>query len=405
MNGEFAITTHLDLLPSLRTTLEAPEEEPILAINLLTGRRLRAPREALLQLLERHRLGASLKGELAERAVDADILRPVEESQAPLSPCDLLVELDGVLSRYLSQPRHLSQESILEKLDRCQQDFVRRVALPGMEDRLLHPQQPFHKVYDEEAHYLWHDPQRLIETLFATVSLFVQREWTDTTYPFDIEFLRLAIGRPRALLEYEQQPCLLSTTLERCRVARRDGDAPYLVLGDDDLISVALTCPPNSQARLDDVHVFELDERLLQFLSGRTKGALHSRDLTAGLPAEFHHRYNTVFTDPMYLAEGMHGFIGCCRQGLSLDRRSRVYLSTCPEQLQHPARLWQSLAEHKLQVSRQHMAFSRYRLPQSPRQATLEGLTQIGLPAVVTTTLLSVPYLYADMFELESVLA
>ncbi|MBT9585244.1 bis-aminopropyl spermidine synthase family protein [bacterium] len=405
MNGEFAITTHLDLLPSQRTTHESPKEEPILAINLLTGRRLRAPREALLQLLERHRLGASLRGDLAERAVHADILRPVEESQALLSPCDLLAELDRVLSRYLAQPRHLSPESILDKLDRCRQDFARRVAVPGIEDRLLHPQQPFHKVYDEESHYLWHDPQRLIETVFATVSLFVQREWTDATYPFDIEFLRLAIGRPRALLEYEQQPCLLSTTLERCRLARRDGGTGYLVLGDDDLISVALTCGPNSQARPDDVDVIELDERLLQFLAGRTLATLHSGDLTAGLPAKFHHRYTTVFTDPMYLAEGMHGFIGCCRQGLSFDRGSRVFLSTCPEQLQHPAQFWQSLAAHGLQVSRQHKAFSRYRLPQSPRQATLEGLTQIGLPAAVTSTLLSVPYLYADMFELESVVA
>lgn len=245
----------------------------------------------------------------------------------------------------------------------------------------------------ELEHYLWRDPQRLVDVMLDHVQLFLQLESPEVR-SFPLEFLRRSLGRPVPKEEYEQQPCTLATTLERVALLKPTGTV--LLLGDDDLLSIALSIVHPDL----DVEVLEIDEELLAFLKPRVgpKVQLDRCDLTNGLPAEFCKRFDTVYTDPMYAEEGMLHFVQCCADGLKQD--GQLFFSTCLSLIENQPALFQAFESAGLMVAEHHRNFNRYPFPEFARKATLQGLTQLGAPALLVSTLLEIPYLYADLLEL-----
>lgn len=246
-------------------------------------------------------------------------------------------------------------------------------------------------------HYLWRNPERLVLTLFDHAEQYWRREVQEPSFRrMRPEFLRISASRPASREDYEQQPCLPSTSHDRVElVLGRPCPGPALFLGDDDLLSLLWGLSSSQEA-----HVFEIDSDLVEFLQAELAPTvrLHRQDLREGLPREHCHAYPIVFADPMYAAAGMEFFLGCCDSGLSRAPEARLYLSTCPRLLEDEPGFFQGLQRRGLEVEERRRDWNRYPFPALARCQTLSGLLERGAPADLTQALLEVPYLYADFF-------
>lgn len=134
-------------------------------------------------------------------------------------------------------------------------------------------------------------------------------------------FHRIASNRPEASQEFDQGYVTEESTIARIAVMWARGDLAgkdLLVLGDDDLVSVAaaLTGLPRRVAVLD------LDLRITSFvaeIAAREGLAIEAyrHDLREPLPAELRARFDTFFCDP---TESLRGFLAFAGRGLSALR-------------------------------------------------------------------------------------
>lgn len=134
-------------------------------------------------------------------------------------------------------------------------------------------------------------------------------------------FHRLVANRPEAWQEFDQGYVTEESTIARIAAMWARGDLAgknLLVLGDDDLVSVAaaLTGLPRRVAVLD------LDPRITSFVAEiATRGGLaietYRHDLREPLPAELRTRFDTFFCDP---TESLRGFLAFAGRGLSALR-------------------------------------------------------------------------------------
>jgi len=126
-------------------------------------------------------------------------------------------------------------------------------------------------------------------------------------------FKAIASNRPEAVQEYDQGYVTEETTLLRVAFMWHKGDLEgkeVLVLGDDDLVSVAaaLTGAPARVAVLD------IDDRLIEFIKGvsRKEGLtleVLKHDLRKPLPASLRGAFDTFFTDPTESLRGFKAFV------------------------------------------------------------------------------------------------
>ena len=132
------------------------------------------------------------------------------------------------------------------------------------------------------------------------------------------KFREIAASRPEAIQDYDQGYVTEESTLYRIAFmwARGDlGGKEILVLGDDDLVSLAaaLTGAPKRVVMLD------IDERLVEFVRevARREGlqveALR-HDLREPLPEELLSAFDTFFCDP---TESLRGFLAFAGRGIS----------------------------------------------------------------------------------------
>ncbi len=131
-------------------------------------------------------------------------------------------------------------------------------------------------------------------------------------------FAAIATHRPQALQAYDQGFVDEASTLARAAFMWAKGDLEkrdVLVLGDDDLLSVALalTKAPRRVVALD------IDPRIVEFLrkAAREHGlALEAsvHDLRHPLPQELSGAFHTFVSDP---SESLHGFMAFARRGMS----------------------------------------------------------------------------------------
>ena len=134
-------------------------------------------------------------------------------------------------------------------------------------------------------------------------------------------FRRLAAGRPDAAQEFDQGYVTEESTLARVAVMASWGDLAgkdLLVLGDDDLVSVAaaLTGLPRR------VVVLDVDPRITAFIARvaereRLPIEVHTHDLRQPLPPSLRGAFDTFFCDP---TESLRGFLLFAGRGLSALR-------------------------------------------------------------------------------------
>jgi predicted methyltransferase len=133
------------------------------------------------------------------------------------------------------------------------------------------------------------------------------------------KFSQIAQRRPQAVQEFDQGVLTEESVIRRVAWLDRCGDLDHkaiAVLGDDDLLSVALALTE----RPSQIVVFEIDARLVEFLTEQAQRArwplrAYVHDLRQPIPDEFLGKFDVFVTDPLETVEGFWLFV---EQGLSL---------------------------------------------------------------------------------------
>jgi hypothetical protein len=140
---------------------------------------------------------------------------------------------------------------------------------------------------------------------------------------------RAALEAPGPRLDLDQCHCTVETKLRRV-LAIHAADAlvgrRVLLLGDDDLISVAIRSVARHHGSGDTIAgltVVDVDPELLRFL--RRFAVCVRHDLREPLPASLRGVFDTVVTDPPYTVEGARVFLS--RAAEALDGAGDVFLS------------------------------------------------------------------------------
>ncbi|HDN79572.1 MAG: putative methyltransferase [Chloroflexi bacterium] len=127
-------------------------------------------------------------------------------------------------------------------------------------------------------------------------------------------FKEIAKNRPEAIQDYDQGYILEDVTLLRVALMWQKGDLQgreLLVLGDDDLVSIAAGLT-GVAAR---VTVLDIDDRLLEFIqdvSEQEKLGIEviKHDLRYPLPENLQRAFDTFITDPTESLRGLKAFLG-----------------------------------------------------------------------------------------------
>ena len=322
-----------------------------------------------------------------ERARDAHVL--VADGD---DPPDFVVRLRQALQNYLArfQPEGsgLVYGSDLQLLERAESVY-----------RKLHMPSPF-QGDPLKAGPLMRRPERLVDFVFDHTRAFLQDDLQGDSQGVEVDMVRQFSQRPAMKLRYEQQFCTPHTSQLRARELLRvlpDGGR-ILVLGDDDLVSLALL-RQHPELRVDTL---ELDTDLVAFLKteGGERLTVLECDLRQGVPEAMRAAYQVVTTDPPYAANGMRFFLECARASLAPGPQSRLMLTTYPGLIESPERLWADLKELQLQVLQQHPHFSRYIYNNNYRVEHLAAMRHLGCPLHPTTELIGFPFLYAHFYEI-----
>jgi N4-bis(aminopropyl)spermidine synthase len=148
---------------------------------------------------------------------------------------------------------------------------------------------------------------------------------------------RVAGAAPRARVEIDQAHCTVATKLRRVLLLHETGallNRRVLLLGDDDLISVAM----NHFARhyglggwMDELTVVDVDPAVLDFCRSELKDASFpvrfvQHDLRMPLPSDLTNSVDTVLTDPPYTPDAAELFLSRAASALSEGSGRHVFL-------------------------------------------------------------------------------
>ncbi len=143
----------------------------------------------------------------------------------------------------------------------------------------------------------------------------------DAYKPIYEEFLKIAKDRPKAITAFDQGYVTPEDTIRRVLLMHRFGDVEnkkILILGDDDLTSIALALTGLPK----EILVLEIDERLINFINkvaeerGWTNVKAMSYDARYPFSEEIQGQYDTFVTDPVETVKGITLFLSRCIQGL-----------------------------------------------------------------------------------------
>jgi predicted methyltransferase len=178
----------------------------------------------------------------------------------------------------------------------------------------------------------------------------------------------VADSAPPPLVELDQCHSTPKTKLRRV-LAMQAADAiasrRILLLGDDDLMSVALLrFVRQFGGHIEELAVVDLDERVLAFVERELDDApfpvccVHA-DLREGLPSPLAGRYDTVVTDPPYTAAGARLFLRCAAEALA-GGGSDVFLSFGSRRPGEQLELQLAIAELGLEIRALTRDFNDY---------------------------------------------
>lgn len=212
----------------------------------------------------------------------------------------------------------------------------------------------------------------------------------------DLGFLRevaqryeaLVQGRPEPLAAYDQGYQTTDSVLRRVALMVAQGDVEdkeILVLGDDDLASLALalTGLPRS------VVVIEIDRRLCAFIEQAARRAglnitVYCRSLTERLPPELLGRFDTFLTDPTETEHGLLLFLDKGFMGLKRGEGHAGYFGiTRIESNIAKWHVWQRelLARHAIAFTHILPDFSLYANWEEPDEQPIPGLPPFARPS------------------------
>lgn len=375
----YQLTRHLEVgFDTGSSTLDIGRGARYLLKNALVGSRLLCKDEDW-SVLESYQSPRELgESPIEVRAAQANILCHIEQE---LQNTELADKFETVANKLL-QYRKIEPAGDLLEVGRQ----IKQVCRPSRE-------------YDQAGHYLWEDPKKLFNIMMDHMLAYLQFELnTPQIGSMSCRFAQQSLGRPERNGDFAQQLCTLHTSMDRARLIQEQFPAPakFLTLGDDDLMSLALTQVPGYE-----VDVFEIDRSLVRFIKKRKSEAVnvYSRDLTNGLPDEFHGLYDAVLADPPYNIDGMAWFVQCCSQGLKKNEASRLYLSTYPDLLESSEQFFQEFGKNGLILKNTTEYFNRYPFPSETHEITSVGLRNLGYHPELITIIMGVPYLYAHLFE------
>jgi len=301
-------------------------------------------------------------------------------------PPDFILRLRAQLDAFLAKYQQtMAGASHLDLLDKAEELFRRHHMPKGLPSQGVGP--------------LMHKPERLVDFLFDHTRAFLTHDLDQDREGVDVRLAQQFSERPAMKLRYEQQFCTPRTTQLRSQRIRQslEPGSRVLVLGDDDLVSLALIAEPGDF----QVDVLELDADLVAFLKekGGERLTVLEHNLRHGVPESMRDAYDVVTTDPPYAAEGMRFFLKCAQASLVKKPGSRLFLSTFPGLIESPDELWADLKQLGLTIENRSDHFSRYIYNNSYRVEHLAALRHLGCPLHPTTELLGFPYLYAHFFE------
>lgn len=145
----------------------------------------------------------------------------------------------------------------------------------------------------------------------------------------------VADAAPVPLVELDQCHCTPKTKLQRVlamHAADAIGDRRILLLGDDDLTSIALLrFVRECGGRIEELVVIDVDDRLLAFIGDELEQAPFPHrcvhwDVREPLPPSLAARFDTVVTDPPYTIAGASLFIARAAEALR-DTGSDLFVS------------------------------------------------------------------------------
>ena len=200
-----------------------------------------------------------------------------------------------------------------------------------------------------------------------------------------------ARARPLPRGELEQLPCSLSSTEARAAIVRDmlPEGARCLLLGDDDLVSLALT---DSALQLT---VLDADARLLLHLQDKqARARLVQVDLSDSLPADLTEAFDAVVTDPPWAAAGMRCFLDAAL--LALKPTGHLFLSTQPVMLEEPEEAYPRLPRAGLQQIEKWPNLNRYACPKNHIEHVVLQLARLGMEPSLSRPLFDYPFLYSD---------
>lgn len=187
--------------------------------------------------------------------------------------------------------------------------------------------------------------------------------------------------------DLDQCPATVSTIMRRLKLLGETSET-VLLLGDDDLLGLALT---EMRAR-SRVVVLDADENLVRVM--RTHGGeaglkVLRWDLRDGLPKELRHGFDGVFTDPPYTLAGQLLFVHRGMMALRSKLRASLYVCASPAYLSKDQldTVRSFLSRGGFQFSARHRKFNKYKAPPDvSRDLTERGVSDSS-------------WLYSDLYH------
>jgi len=180
-----------------------------------------------------------------------------------------------------------------------------------------------------------------------------------------------AAGMPAAKLELDQTHCTVDTKLRRVLRMHEAGALAgqrVIVLGDDDLISLAIAAfaaRPAAAARPRRLTVVDCDPDLLAYLGERAAASgvpveLIEHDLRQPLPAGLAGAFDVACTDPPYTVAGAELFLSRAVSALADGPGSHVFFSFGARRPEETLRVQRLIADLGLTVRSLVPAFNSY---------------------------------------------
>jgi hypothetical protein len=211
-------------------------------------------------------------------------------------------------------------------------------------------------------------------------------------------------GRPGAQIDvFNQQYCTEPSSLRRARrVVEEIGpsEGKVLLLGDDDLVSIAL-----ARVFRGEIHMLDIDERVLEFV-GEKAPQVERRivDLSKiTMPEDMVGAYDVVLLDPHWFYAGAVEFLEKAILFLKDEPHARILMSQCPHfSLGEQGRFHRWITRHKMKFERIDPWFNWYDLSLLAEPSACSRLLELekAFPSALLKALAPMPYGFSHLYTL-----